>query len=258
MTFLFRAGLLLTLLLILLPCTRGRAQIVNIEDKRRALDSLGWFGQLDVNGSLTRNNNTVLTAGTALRLDRLGRKGNVLFLADYKLVQVSGRNATNAGFGHARYGYEPKDGWRWEAFTQLQYNEQLRLKLRFLTGTGIRRRLFREGKSRAYLGILYMYEYDEMTESEITYRDHRLSNYLTIRAQLSPSLSLASTTYYQPKLPDFTVPRLSSVATVTLSVTKALLFTTNFSLTHDQRVNQDFPEVPATVFRWVNGLRVAF
>lgn len=257
MTFLFRAGLL-TMLFVLLPCTRGSAQIVNIEDKRKALDSLGWFGQLDVNGSLTKNNNTVVTAGGALRLDRLGRKGNVLFLTDYRLVQVSGNNATNAGFGHIRYGWEPKDGWRWETFTQLQYNEQLRLNLRFLVGTGLRRRLFREGKSRAYLGVLYMYEYDEMTDSEITYRDHRLSNYFTIRSQVSPSLSLASTTYYQPRLPDFNLARISSVATMTLSISKALRFTTNFSLTHDERVNRDFPEVPGTVFKWVNGLRVVF
>lgn len=257
MTFFIRAGLL-TLLFILLPCTGGRAQIVNIEDKRKTLDSLGWFGQFDLNGSLTKNNNTVLTVGGALRLDRLGKKGNVLFLSDYRLVQVSGKNATNAGFGHARYGWEPKDGWRWEVFTQVQYNERLRLKNRFLTGTGIRRRLLRDGKSRAYLGVLYMYEYDEMTDSEIVYRDHRLSNYLTIRAQLSPSVSLASTSYYQPRLPDFTVPRISSVANLAISFSNSLRFTTNFSLTYDERVNQDFPEVPATVFNWENGLRVVF
>jgi hypothetical protein len=257
MTYIFRAGLL-ALLFTFLPCTSGLAQIVNIEDKRKALDSLGWLGQFDVNGSLTKNNNTVVTVGGSLRLDRLGRKANVLFLSDYRLVQVSGKNATNAGFGHLRYGWEPKDGWRWETFTQLQYNEQLRLNLRFLAGTGIRRRLFREGKSRAYIGVLYMYEYDEMVDSEITYRDHRMSSYLTLRAQISPSVSLASTSYYQPQLPDFALPRISSVATMTISVTKALRFTSKFSLTYDKRLNRDFPEVPATVFKWVNGLRVIF
>jgi len=250
-------GPALLMVLLLLPLLAS-GQIVNIEDKRKALDSLGWFGQLDLNGSLAENNNTVLTAGGGLRLDRLGQRGNVLFLADYRLVQVSGANATNAGFGHLRYGWEPKDKWRWEGFTQLQYNEQLRLKLRFLAGAGVRRRLLKSDKSRAYLGVLYMYEYDEMTDSEIVYRDHRLSNYLTIRAQLSPAISLASTTYYQPRLPDFNVPRISSVANVELSLTSALRFTTNFSLTHDRRVNRDFPEVPATVFNWVNGLRLVF
>ncbi len=247
-----------TLLLIFSLCTCGRAQIVNIEDKRKPLDSLGWFGQLDLNGSLTRNNNTVLTAGGSLRLDRLGKKGNVLFLGDYRLVQVSGKNAVNAGFGHFRYGYEPKDRWRWESFTQLQYNEQLRLNLRFLIGTGLRRRLYKRANSRAYLGVLYMYEYDELTDSNIRYKDHRLSSYLTLNIKLTDHLSLANTTYYQPRLPEFNLTRISTVTNVAVSVTDRLRFTTNFSLTHDARVSRDLPEVPATTYQWKNGIRWIF
>jgi len=238
--------------------TRASAQIVNIEDKRKALDSLGWVGQIDLNGSLTKNKNQVVSVGSSLRLDRLGKRANVLVLADYRLVQVSGRNAVNAGFSHLRYGYELKDGWRWESFTQLQYNEQLDLKMRFLVGTGLRRRLLLKGKSRAYLGVLYMYEYDELIQSEVTYRDHRLSGYLTIRTQLTPSLSLAGTTYYQPRLPNFEFPRISSVANVAISVTSKLRFTSNFTMSHDARVSRDLPDVPATTYSWVNGLRWSF
>ena len=234
------------------------AQIVNIEDQRKPLDSLGWFGQLDLNGALTRNNNTVITAGGALRLDRLGRRGNVLFLSDYRLVRVTGRNALNAGFGHLRYGYEPRDGWRWESFGQLQYNEQLRLSLRALIGTGWRRRLYRADKSRGYLGLLYMFEYDEFTESRLTYRDHRLSSYLTLRLQATSNLYLAATVYYQPRLPDFSFPRVSGIGSLTLTATKALRFTSNLSLSHDERLNRDFPEVPATTLKWTNGLRLLF
>lgn len=249
-----------TLLLVLLLCTCVRAQIVNIEDKRRALDSLGWFGQLDLTGNLTKNSNRVITAGGNLRLDRLGQRGNVLFLADYKLVAVDGSNALNAGFLHARYGYEPagRDGWRWETFTQLQYNEQLRLNLRFLAGSGLRRRLYRTGESRAYLGVLYMFEYDELDGSTITYRDHRLSNYLTFNWRASALLQLASTTYYQPRLPDFRDTRMSTVASVTLTATRRLRFTSRFTLTHDARITRDLPDVPATNYSWLNGLRWTF
>lgn len=240
--------------------TCGRAQIVNIEDKRKALDSLGWFGQLDLGGSINKNKNKVTTLSGALRLDRLGLRGNVLFLADYRLVSVDDNNALNAGFLHARYGYEPKggDGWRWETFSQIQYNEQLRLNLRFLAGTGIRRRLYRNEGSRAYLGILYMFEYDELRESSITYRDHRMSTYLTLSIRLLPNLSLASTTYYQPRLPDFNDTRVSSVFSVNLDITKRLRFNTKFSLTHDARVSRDLPDVPETTYTWVNGIRLNF
>lgn len=249
-----------TLLFILLFGTCVRAQIVNIEDKRKALDTLGWSGQLDLSGNISKNSNRVVTAGGNLRLDRLGKRGNVLLLADYRLVKVDGNNALNAGFVHARYGFEPpgRDGWRWEFFTQLQYNEQLRLNLRFLAGTGLRRRLYRIGKSRAYLGVLYMYEYNELAASSITYRDHRLSNYLTFNWQTSKILTLASTTYYQPRLPDFRDARISTVASATLSISSRLRFTTNLSLTHDPRVTRDLPDVPPTNFSWANGLRWTF
>jgi len=252
--------LLLTLLLSICFSTCGRAQIVNIEDKRKALDSLGWFGQLDLSGNINKNNNQVITLGGALRLDRLGKRGNVLVLADYRLVTIDNNNALNAGFLHARYGYEPKggDGWRWEAFSQIQYNEQLRLTMRFLTGTGIRRRLYRNKGSRAYLGILYMYEYDELKASSIIYRDHRLSNYLTLSIRPLPNVSVASTTYYQPRLPDFNDTRVSSVFSLNLDVTESIRFNTKFSLTYDARVTRDLPDVPETNYTWVNGIRLNF
>lgn len=251
---------LLPPLLVLLFASCVRAQIVNIEDKRRTLDSLGWFGQIDLNGNLSKNNNQVITAGGNLRLDRLGKMGNVLLLADYKLVRSSGSNALNAGFIHARYGYEPpgRDGWRWESFTQVQYNEQLRLNLRFLAGTGLRRRLYRIGKSRAYLGVLYMYEYDELSASSIVYRDHRLSNYLTLNWKTSKVLTLAATAYYQPRLPDFTDARASTISSATFRISRWLGFTTSFSLTYDGRITRDLPDVPATNYSWVNGLRWIF
>ncbi|MEM6771388.1 MAG: DUF481 domain-containing protein [Bacteroidota bacterium] len=250
----------LTLLFVLLLCTCVRAQIVNIEDKRKALDSLGWFGQVDLGAKLNQNRNQVLTLSGALRLDRLGKRGNVLILADYRLVQVDDNNGLNAGFLHARYGYEPKgkDGWRWETFGQVQYNEQLNLTVRFLLGSGIRRRLYRKGNSRAYLGILYMYEYDELAESEIIYRDYRLSNYLTFRLKPTDNLTLASTTYYQPRLPDFNDTRVSTILSATITISKRFSFNSRFSLTHDERLNRDVPSVPATTYAWINGVRLNF
>ncbi len=252
-------GIALTCLLTLL-CTCVRAQIVNIEDQRKAIDTLGWVGQVDLGAKLNQNRNQVLTLSGAVRLDRLGKRGNVLLLADYRLVQVDNNNGLNAGFFHARYGYEPVggDGWRWETFSQIQYNEQLNLSLRFLIGTGIRRRLYRKEKSRGYFGLLYMYEYDELSGSEIFYRDHRLSNYLTFSLKASSNLTLASTTYYQPRLPDFDDTRVSTVLTATVNLSKKLSFNSRFSLTYDGRLNRDVPDVPATTYSWINGIRWNF
>ena len=234
------------------------AQIVNIEDQRRGFDSVGWYGQIDLGGSLTRNVNQVITLNGAVRVDRKGRTNSLLGIADYKLVQVSGDNALNAGFGHLRHAHYLSDTWRWETFGQVQYNEQIRLQLRGLIGTGPRLRLLAFDDNRLYAGTLYMYEYDEVADGEIIYRSHRLSSYLSFNFYPWEQLSISNTTYYQPILPDFRQPRISTVTSLSLQLTNRLSVTTRFSLTHDSLLNEGLPEVPSTTYEWVNGLRYRF
>ncbi len=233
------------------------AQIVNIEDKRKGFDTIGWFGQLDLGGTLNKNQNTVVTLNGGLRLDRVGRRVKQLILADYRLVQVSGDNALNAGFGHYRIGYELNDNWRWETFGQLQYSEQLKLRLRGLLGSGLRRRLLEADRGRGYLGVLLMYEYDELDGGRLIYQDMRLSNYLSLAVRLLPNVELSNTTYYQPILFGFR-GRLSSVTNVTFSINERIAVTSNYSISHDARTAEDLNGVPSTTYIWKNGLRWRF
>ncbi|PPK84301.1 uncharacterized protein DUF481 [Neolewinella xylanilytica] len=246
------------LLCLVLFCTRATAQIVNIEDKRKGFDTVGWYGQIDLGANLTRNVNQVISVNGAIRVDRKGRTNSLLGIADYKLVQVSGDNALNAGFGHLRHAYYLSDKWRWETFGQLQYNEQIRLQLRGLLGTGPRLKVLSIDNNRVYLGTLYMYEYDEVAEGEIIYRSHRLSSYLSFNLYPWEQLSVSNTTYYQPVLPDFQMPRISTVTSLSLKVTTRLSVQTSFSLTHDPLLNQGLPDVPNTTYEWINGLRYSF
>ena len=239
-------------------CTCVRAQIVNIEDKRKGFDTLGWYGQIDLGGNLTKNKNTVISLNGSVRVDRKGKRNLLLGLLDYRLVQVSGANALNAGFAHLRYAYYLSDRWRWEAFTQVQYNEQLRLGLRYLVGSGPRLKLYSHKDDRIYAGVLYMYEYDELAEGTITYSDSRLSAYLSFSVYPWPNLSLANTTYYQPVVPDFRLPRLSSITTLELGLSDRLSLTSRFNVTHDALLNQGLADVPSTTYQWTNGLRYTF
>ncbi|WP_116127534.1 DUF481 domain-containing protein [Lewinella sp. IMCC34183] len=248
----------LLLLVAGLPCTRVSAQIVNIEDQRRGFDTIGWYGRIDLGGNLTKNRNSVLSLNGTVRVDRKGRKVALLGLADYKLVQVSGDNALNAGFGHLRYAYYLSDKIRWETFGQVQYNEQIRLQLRTLAGTGPRLKLLSVDRNRVYVGTLYMYEYDEVASGEIIYRSHRLSSYLSFNLYPFEQLSISNTTYYQPILPDFRQPRISTTTTLALRLTTRLSVTSNFSLTHDPLLNQGLPDVPNTTYEWINGLSYNF
>lgn len=244
----------------LLLCTGVRAQIVNIEDKRKGFDTLGWFGRIDLGANLTRNRNQVVSVNGALRIDQVAEDHRWLILSDYRLVQVSGDNALNAGFAHLRYAYYLSDKWRWESFTQVQYDQQLRIQLRYLLGSGPRLRVYAREKSRAYFGLLYMYEYDEVDDegSTIFYRDHRLSSYLSFTLFPTEDLQLSNTTYYQPILPDFKRGRFSTVLTASLKVTTRLSVNSQFNLVRDPLLNQGIEDVPTTNYTWTNGLSYTF
>lgn len=234
-------------------------QIVNIEDRRVIQDSVGWAGQIDLGGNLTRNRNRVLNLNAELRLDRLTRRREkLLLLGSYRVVRAGQNSFLNAGFGHLRYGRELSERVSWEAFTQIQYDQQIQLKLRLLAGTGPRLRVADGDKAKLFIGLLYMREYNELRDRPLILRDHRLSNYLSLDWRINPQIRLNNTTYFQPRLPDFNQVRLSSGTSLQFNFTTNLSLRSTFNATLDERVNDIFPEVPALTFTWANGLRWRF
>lgn len=238
--------------------TSGSAQIVNIEDRRNSKDTLGWFGQIDLGGNLSRNANEVLTLQGALRVDYFRKKSHLFFISDYRMVQANGANFLNASFGHFRISRRLAARLEWEAFSQLQYDEQLRLNLRFLLGCGPRLQLSKGDAFNAFLGVLYMYEHDELQQGESSFYDHRLSNYLSLSWILNKQITLSTISYYQPRLWAFDQSRLSSISNLRFTITRRLQFQTALNLTYDARINAVFPEVPKVTYLWKNGLRFSF
>lgn len=235
-----------------------QAQIVNIEDRRKTLDTIGWFGQLDLGGRYTRNSSEFLTLNGGLRLDRFNARSHLFFIADYQMARSGGDNFLNAGFGHLRYARLVNKQLSWEAFTQLQYDEKLKLNLRFLAGVGPRFQLVSGEQGNISIGALYMYEYDELRQVSQLFHDHRMSTYLSVGYQIGGTTTINNTTYYQPRLWNFDRTRISSVTSIVIKISEKISFTTRFNLTQDARINEVFPEVPKATFSWLNGLRLGF
>lgn len=254
---LVRQFILLSVLL-LSPLTRVPAQIINIEDRRQPSDTAGWYGQLDLGGAYTENQTTILTLNGGLRVDRVREGSASIAATNYRLVRVGGNNAINAAYLHFRHTVDLSERWQWVSFTQAQFDEQLRLDLRALLGSGMTRKLYDKGKDRIYLSALYMYEYDELRASSIIYRDHRLSTYLTVSIELLKRVRLSNTTYYQPRLIDFTRPRVSSTTALTLGFSKHLALNLSYAITHDERPADDLRDVPATTTNYLTNLRWSF
>ncbi|MEL6636800.1 MAG: DUF481 domain-containing protein [Bacteroidota bacterium] len=259
MNLLFRRlGLCLA---ILLGGSTLFGQIVNIEDRRSfRADTIAWFGNVQLGFNLVDNGDPVYTLNGGINVEYQRMRHLFLSFSRFNLVRVVDQDFVNDGFQHLRYNYTLGPRLTWEAFAQAQYNEKIKLRFRGLIGTGPRWSLLPEAsKQRAFLGALYMYEYNEdnvATETNpdaLDYlRDHRLSAYLALRFAIGANLVLASTSYFQPVIDNFADQRLSSQTTGQLTITEKLKFTTTFSILYDTRVPEG---VPNTTYRWINGIR---
>lgn len=255
-----RLTLLKLLLLgyLLFYYTDATGQIVNIEDKRAHLDTVGWFWQLDFGGKLTENTKSVLALNGAIRVDQIRERSQWLFLANYNLVKANEDRFVNDGFGHIRFGQDINQRWSWETFGQLQYNRRLLIDLRGLIGTGPRLQIRENEQWELAIGLLYMYEYNELEEGAITREDSRLSSYLSARIKVGQHADFASTSYYQPLVSRLGESRLSSVNTLSINLNEHIAFGSSFSITYDGLLTQLLPGIPATNYTWNNTLRLRF
>ncbi len=236
----------------------ANGQIVNIEDKRANLDTVGWFWQLDFGGKLTENTKSILALNGAVRIDQIKAQSQWLFLANYNLVKADEDRFVNDGFGHLRFGQQINHRWTWETFGQIQYNRRLLIDFRGLVGTGPRLQIRENENWELALGLLYMFEYNELEEGEIIRNDNRLSSYLSARVKVGEHASFASTSYYQPLVSQFGESRLSSINTLSISLNERIAFGSSFSITYDGLLAQLLPGIPATNYTWNNTLRLRF
>ena len=237
-----------------------QAQIVNIENKRSSLaDTSGIFGYLSLGANFVKNTKSITTISGDVRIEFLHQKSRFLSLTNYNLIRANSDRFIDNGFSHLRYNYEINNRVEYEIYAQAQFNNQVRLQLRTLVGTGLRFQIYKAEKQQVYFGLSYMYEYDEIEiVSEVVsfFHDHRMSTYLSASIKpFSENVTISNTTYYQPVLTNFSDVRLSSQTSLTFLLSKRLRFSTIFSITNDTRVPEN---VPATYYSVRNGIRWDF
>ena len=236
------------------------AQIVNIEDRRGSLvDTSGWFGYFGMRTNFVKNTKSVVNIGGDLRIEYLKGKSKILFLTNYNLIRANKERFIDNGFQHFRFNHQIRKRIEYEFFTQAQFNNQVRITFRGLVGNGLRYQLLNNPKGQIFMGLAYMFEYDEIkiiSDVITKFRDHRMSSYISLSLQpFSDNFSIANTTYFQPVLNNFSDQRLSSQTSLNFVISKRLTFTSVFSITTDTRVPEN---VPATYYSLKNGIRWSF
>jgi hypothetical protein len=219
---------------------RNAEATVNIEAVRARLEEReGLSGQIELRFSMRQGNVNVLDFAGASHLAFRRKRHFGILISESRLVALTtwrrGQSTSdlsdpaariqNMNMGHARYNFAFLDWLRGEAFTQLQADEFLIVRTRFLIGVGPRFVAYEGKVLRVAFGTSYMAELEDLDQQRLVRQRppaparnwwHRWNNYASVSAQLGERLGIAISTYVQPR---FDMPRdLRVSATGELSI----------------------------------------
>lgn len=249
-----RLLLLFPLLLLLHHFAEG--QIINIEDRRiqNTNDSTHWYGSLNMGANVAKVKDQVVQINSGAHVQMLKGKSLILLLLDVRFLRAGAENFSNSGYAHLRYNRKLSGNLVLETFGQLQYNRLLLIRQRSLAGAGLRYPLFKSenGKNRMNFGLSYLYEINDFTEGNVSTDWHRLSGYISFVFQPGDGgAKFAGTTYFQPRISQWSNHRLSSEWRLTFPILEKLSFSTYFVYSADKALPVD---APTSTYSWNNGI----
>lgn len=233
----------------------AHCQIINIESKRIATDTIGFSGNLGASLSAARFTQSFVAAEIAGQIQYKTDRNLFLIIGDLDIVNAGGTSFNNSGYGHFRYNRKLSETIRMEMFTQVQYNSVTKITARLLSGAGLRLKLSPYETAKIYYGVAAMHEHEELSDPQIITNDVRLSSYLTFTLIPVETISMRNTTYIQPLASDFNDYRLANTTNLNFGITDNLSFVTNLSFLYDSRPPID---VPTINYQVKNGLTYKF
>jgi hypothetical protein len=234
------------------------SQVINVETLRKASDSAKWTGSASLDVSLIKNTNDIFRIANKAHVQYNDMTNLWLFVNDLNFQKIEDNSLVNRGTQHLRYNRRLSPRIKWEAFAQAQYDAVSEIDFRGLVGTGPRIKLSEQDNYKFYLGTLIMYEYEKAANviADRTQKDIRGSVYVSFSMYPTNTISIISTSYYQPKIEVFSDYRFSSNTSLLFEIYKDLAFKTNFNYFYDA-----FPvstAIPKTQFELTNGLLYSF
>ncbi len=222
------------------------SQLINIEQKRLNSNEEGWTGNVDFNAKFTQNVNSIWQLSNRVGIQYNMNKSTHLFINDISFVRSNQNDLVNFGFAHYRYTKKIMDNKivSWESYAQIQYNSVQKIRLRTLTGSGLRFNVIQSDSVLLRGGWSFMYEYEETTIPEFS-NVLRNSNYLAFNIKVGKNWSFNTILYYQPNLFDFADYRISNETSLSHKLTEHISILFNLNVLYDSRPPK---EVPVNIF----------
>ncbi len=246
----------IAILLFLFP-VQGNSQVINIESSRIQSDTTGWQGSAGASFASIKNTQEIMLMNIEAHLQYKSQKGLWLFLADYGFLKGGPNKYISNSFAHIRYNHKVTKSLRWEVFSQVQSNLITFIRSRFLLGTGPRFKILSEEKFRLYAASLIMYEHETEVEGlkDVVHNDIRSSSYISFTFLPSPNIELINTTFFQPRLNQFSDNRIYNQANLRVKASKRFSLNIRYNYLHDKAPAKFAPK---TTYNFSSGFEISF
>ena len=214
---------------------------VNTERYFTDYDKPGFIFQNGFGFNFATGNTKYLEFSDNFRADYNGQKIDYLLVAEYAFKTSSGTKATNKGFLHLRstQSLGNQNFLMSEVFTQMQFDEFLLLRNRFLFGGGLRfdpvmlldSTLKKNKILKVFIGTGFFYEFESYsTVPQQNFHLIRSSSYLTLVWAVNSHTNINLVNYYQPAINDFRNFRYIMNLGLSTLITHKLYYDLNLSI----------------------------
>jgi hypothetical protein len=207
----FKMKYLFIILALLISSTSMLFSQINVEELRRTGKESGVTFTLGTDITIKEGITDKIDIEPNIQLDYNHKSFNTFIYLSGEYSESNNVLSDNNVKVHYRFIYNLTDLLHPEIFLQSEYDEFILLKERELAGGGIRLQLINfepEKDSTSLFGLSFgigaMYEYELINSNpDYTNNNIRLTNYLSFKWHPAENFICASTTYYQPKVNDF-------------------------------------------------------
>jgi len=224
-----------SLFLLIFVSFQSTSQVLNAESLRKVTDTSGFAGSASLDFTLKKDVNEYFGFKSNVHLQYKMHRHLVLIKNDTEFQRIEGNRFANSGVSHIRYNYKIYPRIAWEFFVQAQYNKVSKINFRGLIGTGPRFKLSTSEDYNLYLGTLIMFEKEELDDGVTPVQnDYRGSAYFSFTLYPTSTITIVSTTYYQPKLSQFEDYRISSQSSLLVKMFGNFSFKTTYTFIYDR------------------------
>lgn len=257
--------------IIMMTTLPSAGQILRVDKNHLESDSAGYF-TLAAEAIFSLDNRSI-SPTEKLVFTRLHSKADLLYVSKrhaYILINsIEYQSSTNStpfstGYTHFRVNFRRQHKLSYETYSQLQYDEIRRMKLRILAGGGFRFTVIDKEGVDIHLGTGLMYEVEKWQEiendpsSDFYKKIPKFSNYLGVEFTLSKHMKLNLWGLYQTgndTEDNMRRNRYAAEASLNFIISRRVVWLNRFGYFYDAQ-----PVIPINpaFYQLMNGLRINF